>query len=69
MNEQRRDQSKHGQQPEQKREATGAGSHDDKQDGGDSAADRARRGEKPKTEQSSHQGGGGIRSDHRPQGK
>jgi hypothetical protein len=25
-------------------------------------------GEKPKTEQASHQGGGGVRSDHRPQG-
>jgi len=25
-------------------------------------------GEKPKTEQASHQGGGGIRSDHKPPG-
>jgi hypothetical protein len=69
MNEQRRDQSQHGQQAEHKREAPGVGSHDKQQHGGETAADRARHGEKPKTEQSSHQGGGGIRSDHRPQGK
>jgi len=68
MNEQRRDQSQHGHQQDQTRDAPGAGQHD-KQQGSESAADRARQGEKPKTEQASHQGGGGVRSDHLPQGK
>jgi hypothetical protein len=63
MNEQRRDQS----QQDPKREAPGSGQHDQQQ--GESAADRARRGEKPMTEKASHQGGGHIRTDHLPQGK
>jgi hypothetical protein len=60
MKDQQRDQSQQGQQHDHKREAPGQG-HD--------ASDRAMQGEKPKTEQSSHQGGGGVRGDHRPQGK
>jgi len=68
MNEQRRDQFQSGQQPEHKREAPGTGQHD-KQQGSDNASDRAKHGEKPKTEQASHQGGGHIRTDHLPQGK
>ncbi len=68
MNEQRRDQSQSGQQPDHKREAPGADQHE-KQHGGDNAADRAKHGEKPRTEQASHQGGGHIRTDHLPQGK
>jgi len=68
MSEQRRDQSPSGQQPEPKREAPGAG-RQDKPHGGDNAADRAKHGEKPRTEQASHQGGGHIRTDHLPQGK
>jgi hypothetical protein len=31
-------------------------------------ADQAPTEEKPKTERASHQGGGGVRSDHKPQG-
>lgn len=67
MNEQRRDQPQHGQpqQQEHKRDAPGTGRSDQQSAGGH---DRMR-DEKPKTEQASHQGGGGIRSDHRPQGK
>ncbi|HEX4192739.1 MAG TPA: hypothetical protein VHY80_06560 [Stellaceae bacterium] len=67
MTEQRRDQSQHGQQAGQKREAPGSGQRD--QQHGESAADRAQRGEKPMTEKASHQGGGHVRSDHLPQGK
>ena len=67
MNEQRRDQSQHGQSQQQdhKREAPGAGRQDEHSAGGH----ERRPGEKPKTEQASHQGGGSVRSDHRPQGK
>lgn len=68
MNEQRRDQSRHGQQADHKRDAPGSGQHD-KQHGSESAADRARHGEKPMTERASHQGGGHVRTDHLPQGK
>ena len=68
MNEQRRDQSQPDQQQDQKRDAPGAGQHD-KQQKSESAADRAKQGEKPMTEQASHQGGGGVRRDHLPQGK
>lgn len=68
MNEQRRDQSQHGQQAEHKREAPDAG-HDAAHEKDRGAADRAMHGQKPKTEQTSHQGGGGVRSDHLPQGK
>jgi hypothetical protein len=65
MNEQRRDQQ-HGQhQQDHKREAPGAG----QQQQHDNASERAIEGEKPKTEQASHQGGGGVRKDHLPQGK
>jgi hypothetical protein len=65
MNEQRRDQFQHGQQ-DHKREAPG---HDAAHEKDRGAADRAMHGQKPKTEQTSHQGGGGVRSDHLPQGK
>lgn len=67
MNEQRRDQFQQAQQGDHKREAPGGGQHDHQH--GESAADRAKRGEKPRTEQASHQGGGHVRSDHLPQGK
>jgi hypothetical protein len=67
MNEQRRDQSQQAQQADHKRAAPGSGQHDMQQ--GESAADRARRGEKPRTEQASHQGGGSVRTDHLPQDK
>lgn len=63
MNEQHRDQQ-HGQhQQDHKREAPAAGQPHD------NASERAMQGEKPKTEQASHQGGGGVRKDHLPQGK
>ncbi len=68
MNEQRRDQTQHGQQQDHKREAPGAG-HDVAHEKDKGASDRAMHGQKPKTEQTSHQGGGGVRSDHLPQGK
>lgn len=65
MNEQRRDQM-HGQQhDDHKREAPGAGRQDQQSAG---SHDR-KPGEKPKTEQASHQGGGHVRTDHQPQGK
>ena len=66
MEEQQRDQSQHGQQQDNKRDAPGPGQHAGQ---GNDASDHAKHGEKPKTEQASHQGGGGVRGDHRPQGK
>lgn len=66
MNEQRRDQQ-HGQHAQDhKHEAPGAG-HQHQQH--EKANERAMQGEKPKTEKASHQGGGGVRDDHLPQGK
>jgi len=67
MNEKNRDQSPHGQpqQQDHKRDAPGAGGHDQQSAGGHDRMPN----QKPKTEQASHQGGGGVRSDHRPQSK
>ncbi|HVA16000.1 MAG TPA: hypothetical protein VNF99_22330 [Stellaceae bacterium] len=56
MNDQRRDQH---QPPDQR----------DKQAASTGGQDRPQQADaKPKTEQASHQGGGGVRSDHKPQG-
>ena len=68
MNEQRRDQSQQGQQAEPKREAPGT-VHDTAHEKDKGASGNAVHGQKPKTEQTSHQGGGGVRTDHLPQGK
>jgi hypothetical protein len=65
MTEQRRDQF---QPTEHKREAPG-GARDTAHEKDRGASERAMHGQKPKTEQTSHQGGGGVRSDHLPQGK
>lgn len=64
MNERDRDQQHGHQSHDHKREAPGAG-----QQQHEKASERAMQGEKPKTEQASHQGGGGVRKDHLPQGK
>jgi hypothetical protein len=52
-----------------KRDAQGA-DQQQKQQGGANNAGQHVQGEqqKPKTEQASHQGGGGVRTDHKPQG-
>jgi hypothetical protein len=66
------DQNQHRIEPvldKSKRDAQGA-DRDQKQQGGANNASQHVQGEqqKPKTEQASHQGGGGVRSDHKPQG-
>lgn len=68
MTDQRREPFQQGQQQDHKREAPGAG-RDVAHEKDKGASDRAMHGQKPKTEQTSHQGGGGTRSDHLPQGK
>ena len=67
MNDQRRDEQngQSDQHDQQRRDAPGAGKQDQHSAGGHDRMPS----EKPKTEQASHQGGGGVRSDHRPQSK
>jgi hypothetical protein len=42
--------------------------HDKAAPSQEKGTERTQASEKPKTEQASHQGGGGARSDHKPQG-
>jgi hypothetical protein len=42
--------------------------NEDKKPDKASQGNDAKGAEKPKTEQASHQGGGGVRSDHKPRG-
>ena len=69
MNDQNRNQQPNQQNNNNKQQGQDDKNRNPQQQGGGDPSKQPHQGDhKPKTEQASHQGGGGVRTDHQPQG-